>query len=90
MSKLEFSWTYSDTTHPSAFFRLYENTKMVVDNIGELKFSLLMDSKTPGVYSYYITAVEPSSLLESIPSATVSVNFTKPAAPTGLKVSLTT
>jgi len=89
MSKLDFSWSYSDTNNPNVFFRLYENGVKAVDNIGDLKFTLLMDGKAPGGYDYYVTAVSQTTLLESVPSNTVHINFTKPAAPTGLKGSLT-
>lgn len=88
MAKLEFSWSYSDTVHPDVFFRLYENNDLAVDKIGELKFSLLMDGKATGDYKYYVTAVDERTHLESLPSNTVAVNFTLPAAPAGLTASL--
>jgi len=85
MAKIGFEWSYSDANHPSVFFRLYENQKMVVDNIAVMNFSLLMDGKAEGTYVYNATTVDKTTLLESVPSNTLTINFSKPAAPTGFK-----
>lgn len=85
--KINFGWTYSDASHPRAFFRLYENGSLVVDDIAEPSFSLLMDGKAIGEYRYHVTAVDSDTNLESVPSNTVSINFQKPAAPAGFSAS---
>lgn len=89
MAKITLNWTYTDIAHPDAEFRIYENGTMIIDHVGALNFTVLMDGKAPGVYKYTATAVDKLTLLESAPSNEVAVNFTKPAAPTGLKASLT-
>ena len=89
MSKLNFAWTYeADPKYPHAYFRLYENGLMVVDNIGELNFSLLMDGKGYADYKYSVTTFDPDSMLESVHSNEVPYHFFPPAAPAGLSVSL--
>lgn len=84
-AKINFEWSYTDAAHPRAFFRLYENDQLAVDDIGELNFSLLMDGKPNGDYRYHVTAVDSDTNLESVPSNSVAVNFRQPAAPTGFK-----
>ena len=89
MSKLNFSWTYAaDPKYPRAYFRLYENGQLIVDNIGELNFSLLMDSKPHADYRYSVTTFDPDRMLESAHSNEVEYSFFPPAAPTGLVASL--
>lgn len=91
---LLFSWSQvtTDTSgntvnDPTAIvYRLYEDGQMIVDNIGEIEFSLLMTGKEHKAYSYYVTALDNTTKLESVPSNSVSVNFTLPAAPAGLSV----
>jgi hypothetical protein len=81
-----FQWDYDQPYVNEVSFRLYENSDLAVDEIGELNFSLLMDEKEFGDYEYYVTAVRNG--LESEPSNTVVVNFTMPAAPTNLRAEL--
>ena len=86
MAKIDFSWTYApEADHPHVFFRLYENGQKVVDDIGEMKFSLLMDSHAHATYTYVVTAVDADKGLESTPSNSVRIPFFPPAAPTGFK-----
>jgi len=90
MAKLDFSWQYAaEADHPHVFFRLYENGQKVVDDIGEMKFSLLMDDHAHATYSYAVTTVDADSRLESTPSNAIKIPFFPPAAPTGLQGSLT-
>jgi len=89
MAKITLTWDYTDTVHPDAEFRIYENGAMIIDHVGALNFTVLMDGKAQGIYKYSATAVDKHTLLESDHSNEVAVNFTKPAAPTGLKASLT-
>lgn len=84
MASLLFNWS-NPNTQPVTF-NLYENGVQVVSDIGQLSFSLLMDGRPEGEYSYYVTAYDPSTKLESVPSETVTVNFIVPASPTGLSV----
>jgi hypothetical protein len=81
-----FQWDYEQDYANEVSFRLYENSDLAVDEIGELNFSLLMDEKEFGDYEYYVTAVRNG--LESAPSNAVVVNFTMPAAPTNLRAEL--
>jgi hypothetical protein len=78
-----FQWDYSD---PYDGFQLYENGALIVDDIGETHFTLLMDGKDYGDYQYYVTTKRDGLISE--PSNTVVVNFTLPAAPTNLRAKL--
>lgn len=88
MKRIEFSWTHEgrrengDPVDVSELtYRLYEFNSLIVDNIGELNFSLLMDDKDHGMYEYSVTAVDEMGL-ESEKSNSVTVVFIPPAAPT--------
>jgi len=86
-ANLSFNWTESDPNYPSnkgLFFRFYENKVLIADNIAQLNFSVLMTGKPFGIYDYYATAVDAATKSESDPSNHFTVNFQKPAAPTGL------
>ena len=85
MAHLNFAWDHSAPNNLE--YRLYEDGAMIQDNIAVLNFSLLMDSKPYNTYSYHVTAVDLTTGLESAPSGSVTVNFTIPAAPTGLSAS---
>ena len=39
MAKITLSWTYTDTAHPDAEFRIYENGTMIIDHVGALNFT---------------------------------------------------
>ena len=78
-----FQWEYNYPYASEVNYRLYEGGELAVDNIAEPNFSLTMDGKEYGDYSYYVTAVRNG--LESPPSNTVIVNFTLPEAPTNLQ-----
>ena len=86
MAHLNFNWDHSAPTNLE--YRLYEDGAMIGDNIGVLNFSLSMEGKQPNTYSYYVTAVDLTTKLESVPSGAVSINFTLPSPPTGLVASL--
>lgn len=81
-----FQWEYNYPYVDEVNFRLYENGNVVVDDIGELHFVLLMDGKEYGDYQYQVTAFRNG--IESTPSNTVNVDFTQPAAPTNLTAKL--
>jgi hypothetical protein len=51
VAKITLSWTYTDTAHPDAEFRIYENGTMIIDHVGALNFTVLMDSKAPAFIS---------------------------------------
>ncbi len=68
-------------------YRLYENGELAVDTIGELEFTLLMEGKPHGQYTYTATAVEALRGLESPPTEPVIINFIPPAAPTNFVAS---
>jgi hypothetical protein len=87
MSHLNFSWTH-DTEGKEIFYRLYEDDVLVVDNIEELNFSLLMDGKPFKTYRYHVTAVSKETNLESAPSNAVEVPFQAPKSPKNLKAYL--
>ena len=86
MASLNFSWSHDAPADLT--YNLYENGEKVVSDIDVLNFSLLMDGKDVGDYQYYVTAVSTVTKLESAPSAVLTVNFTRPAAPHGLTASL--
>lgn len=82
---LKINWTHTDPEPNQVTFRLYENDVVIVDNIGEMEFSLLMEEKEQGVYEYSVDAVKYGIASER--SNSVSVNFTKPETPGDLTVS---
>jgi hypothetical protein len=93
MSHINFNWTSPTTrTDGSAIdstitYNLYENGVKIVPNIGATNFSLLMDGKADGSYSYTVTAIDVSGR-ESAQSTPVQVNFYAPKSPAGLTFSL--
>ena len=78
-----FQWDYSD---PYDSFQLYENDVLIVHDIGETNFTLLMEGKDYADYPYHVRTVRDGIVSE--PSNTVVVNFTQPAAPTNLRATL--
>lgn len=82
MASLNFTWKHDIPANLT--FSLYENGEPIVKDIAVMAFSLTMDGKPEGTYSYYVTSVDAVTKLESVPSAAISVNFIKPAAPHGL------
>ena len=82
---IPFKWDYDASQIENVHFRLYEDGEMIVDNIGELNFNLLMDDKDYKNYEYYVTAVRTDFDIESEPSNPYTVNFTRPAAPTNFR-----
>lgn len=85
MKKLNFSWSTSQSeANPQVEYRLYENGEMIIDNIAELQFTLLMTDKEPDTYAYHVTATDERNGLESAPSNVVEVAFFPPVAPSGL------
>lgn len=85
MAHLNFEWDASPTPGVETY-NLYENGEKIVSDIGVLNFSLLMDGKANGEYSYYVTAQIGKQ--ESAPSNTVTTNFIVPEAPMNLRASL--
>ena len=81
MGHLNFNWGASN--QDNLIYRLYENGVMVQDNIAELNFSLTMAGKN-GEFIYFVTAYNNKTHLESLPSESITINFTVPAAPVGL------
>jgi hypothetical protein len=67
-------------------YRLYEDGELIVDDIGEINFDLLLSGDESGVRSYTVTAVLGIEKLESPHSVPVAVNFTPAKAPTNLQV----
>jgi len=80
---IPFKW---DHEGGDAYFRLYENGVLIVDDIAEPHFDLVMQDKAYGDYDYHVTAVRADFDIESEPSNTHTVNFTQPATPTNLRV----
>lgn len=87
MASINFSWEHDAQSKP-IFYRLYEDGVKAVDNIEQLNFSLLMDGKAHKTYKYYVTAVDKTTQLESVPSNVIEVPFQAPKSPTNLKASL--
>ena len=87
MASLNFTWSSGNPDGSPITYNLYEDGAKVVSDIAQLTFSLLMDGKDFGSYDYYVTSYDTTTKLESIPSETLTVNFTIPSAPTGLSVS---
>ena len=65
-------------------YRLYEDGKLVVDEIAALNFELLMEGREQKAYSYTLTAVRFG--LESPQSEPAIANFIPPTAPSGVTV----
>jgi len=82
MAGITFNWEYNYPYADEVEFRLYEDNVPIVDNIGQLSYSITMNGKDYKSYDYYVTAVRNG--LESAPSNTVTVNFTLPEVPTNL------
>jgi len=82
---IPFKWDYDASQLEAVHFRLYEDGEMIVDNIGELNFNLLMGDKDYKNYEYHVTAVRTDFDIESEPSNPYTVNFTRPAAPTNFR-----
>lgn len=79
MSNLTFNWKHE--TQPNEVYRLYENGKMIVDNIGQLSFSIDTTGYEEQEYHFYLTTYNTMTKMESVPSAAVSINFIKPLPP---------
>ena len=84
MASFLFNW--GDNTPQPVTYNLYENGEQIITDIAQLSFSLLMDDRAEGTFEYYVTAYDPATRLESVPSNTVSVNFIVPASPVNLSV----
>lgn len=94
---IQFSWQApADRTDGTALtpeeinalsYRLHENGELAVDQIAEVNFTLLMEGKPHGQYTYTLTAVEALRGLESPPTEPVVINFIPPAAPVGFAAS---
>lgn len=80
-----FNWTHENPE--GLTYRLFEDGELVVDEIGEMNFTLLMNGKPYKEYSYHVTAYDPRTKLESEASNVVTVNFMIPAAPRELRAS---
>lgn len=81
--RIDFSWNAGPN---AAYYQLYENGVMIVDNIIQPQFSLLMADMVQGSYEYQVRGVNefgPGPL-----SDPVTVNFILPAKVTGLKYSV--
>ena len=85
MKSLSFNWNHD--TPEGLTYNLYEDGVKVVSDIETLNFTLIMEGKEQKEYTYYVTSFDTRTKLESVPSQSVSVNFTQPSAPTGLSVS---
>jgi len=83
MTHFNFKWNHDSNTDT---FRLYENDVMIVDNIKEPNFSLLMDDKPDGQYYYKVTSVNMYG--ESKPSPTVTRSLVRPKPPTNLQITV--
>jgi len=82
MAHLNFKWDYA--APQGITFNLYEDGNKIVEDIGQLDFSLLMDGKPDGHYDYEVTAFDTQTHRESVPSNSVGVDFFVPAEPTNL------
>jgi len=92
---IEFSWnaptTRTDGTPLTAEdiaaldYLLFESGNLIAEEIGELKFSLLMESESEGPKRYTVAARQYG--LVGPQTEPVTINFTAPAAPTGFTAS---
>lgn len=90
MAHINFSWTAPTTLADGTAlsdkitYNLYENGTKIVPDIAATNFSLLMDGKVAGVYTYTVTTTDSATTLESVQSVPVKVSFVSPQSPTGL------
>ena len=85
---IPFRWDYDQPYADEVHFVLYEDGEPVVNDIGNLYFDLTMEGKEFKEYTYHVTAVRTEYGIESDPSNTLTVNFTRPAAPTNFRIDL--
>lgn len=83
---IPFIWDYNNQSKEEIHFRLYEDSKLVVDNIGEMNFVLLMEDKEHKEYTFYVTSVRTNYNLESDPSNSFTVDFVKPPSPENFRL----
>ena len=84
-----FLFKWAGVLQENEHFRLYEDGKLIQDNIAEPTFSLTMTGKPEKEYSYYVTTFNSVKGLESEPSAPATKVFMMPpAAPTNLSITL--
>lgn len=94
---IPFAWDHTQSESESKYihFRLYEKLEgeaegqPVIDNIGSLNYSLLMDGKPEGQHEYWVTTVSTEFVeegWESEASNSLMVDFTRPAAPTNFRI----
>lgn len=92
---IPFAWNYAQPVPEHKHFRLYERLegetegRPVIDNIGAMKYSLLMDGKPEGQHEYWVTTVSTEFVeegWESEASNSLMVDFTRPAAPTNFRI----
>lgn len=95
---IPFAWDHTQPDSPFIHFRLYEKLEgaeageMIIDNIGALNYSLLMNGKPPGKHEYWATTVSTEFIeagWESEASNSLIVDFTQPAAPTNFRIEKT-
>jgi len=80
------AWNHEDPNPELVKFKLYENGEMIIDEIAELNFVLLMTGKDYGEYTYQVQADKLGMLSDM--SEPVTLNFTRPATPTNVTASL--
>lgn len=90
MASLNFTWTKPATREDGSplgdselTYKLYMDGDLAVDEILEPKFTMV--SIPEGEHDFQVSAFDTKYRLESGKSPTVTVNFIKPSAPSGLE-----
>jgi len=81
--RIDFSW---DADPATDYYQLFEDGKLVVDNIAEPQFSLLMADVPQGEYSYQVRGV--NQFGEGPLSDPVTINYILPGKPQNLRYSI--
>lgn len=93
MGVINFSWQApTERADGSALnnpvtYNLYLNGELYIEEIGALNFTTT-DIDQTGLLNFQVTAFDTVTRTESLPSETVTVNFTPPASPTGFTYSV--
>jgi hypothetical protein len=81
--RIDFSWNAGPNTD---YYQLFEDDVMVVDNILQPQFSLMMTNIVQGTHNYQVRGV--NQFGEGQLSDPVTINFILPVRVTGLRYSV--